>query len=558
MEILSQMFKQNQTVKLNYFRKFEGDVSAVARPEKFTFPFYYSPDELSVQAAKELQTYLLEHDEWNKEFWSENGGKMFGVLVVENENNEIGYLSAFSGRLFGQNIFSFFVPPIYDILDENCFYHKGEEALNQLTKQIIELENSEELTILIAFYQKESECSEQEISNYKLKLKASKKRRDESRSSGSFDEEQLIKESQRERYQLKELSNQWKKKLSDIKVQLDEYQEQISTLKNQRRILSAQLQEKLFQEYRILNSKNTYKDLIELFSNKTDGIPPSGAGDCAAPKLLQFALQNNLKPVSMAEFWWGASPKSEVRVHENYYPACKSKCEPILNFMLEGIELEENPLLNPKNEVTELEIIYEDDFLLVVNKPANFLSVPGKSKLKSVYDIIKANYPLADGPLIVHRLDMATSGLLLVAKTLAIYHDLQSQFIKRTIQKRYVALLNGKIEQNEGIIDLPIRPDIEDRPRQLVCFEYGKKATTKFEVIEQKENKTLIYFYPITGRTHQLRIHAAHQLGLNAPIVGDELYGSSSSRLHLHAESLEFEHPISKKRIKLKSEGRFE
>lgn len=552
------MYKGKSIVSVtNYFRKFEGDVSTITRPEKFTFPFYYSPDELSVQAAKELQSYLLEQHDWNNEFWSENGGKMFGVLVVENENNEIGYLSAFSGRLFGQNILSFFVPPIYDILDENCFYHKGEEALNQLTKQIIELENSEELTNLTAFYQTESDHSEQEISNFKLQLKASKKRRDELRSSGSFDEEQLIKESQRERYQLKELSSQWKKKLSDLKVQIDQYKEQISILKNQRRILSAELQEKLFQEYRIQNSKNTYKDLIELFSNKTDGIPPSGAGDCAAPKLLQFAFQNNLKLVSMAEFWWGASPKSEVRVHENFYPACKSKCEPILNFMLEGIEMEENPLLNPKNEVTELEIIYEDDFLLVVNKPANFLSVPGKSKLKSVYDIIKANYPLADGPLIVHRLDMATSGLLLVAKTLAIYHNLQSQFIKRTIQKRYVALLNGKIEQKEGIIDLPIRPDIEDRPRQLVCFEHGKKATTKFEVFEQKENKTLVYFYPITGRTHQLRVHAAHHLGLNTPIVGDELYGLSSERLFLHAERISFIHPISNEKLEIKVEANF-
>ncbi|MBI1838210.1 MAG: RNA pseudouridine synthase [Flavobacteriia bacterium] len=541
----------------NFFRKFESDISSISQPKKFTFPFYYSPNDLSTQAAKELQTYLSEQNEWNKEFWSENGGKMFGVLVVENDQKEIGYLSAFSGRLFGKNFISFFVPPIYDILDENCFYHKGEDELNQLTEQIIELENSEELINLKTFYQNELKRSEQEISNFKIELKASKKRRDELRSSGTFDEEKLIKESQRERYQLKELSNQWKKKLTDLKVQMDKHLEQISQLKNQRKILSAQLQEQLFQEYIILNSKKDSKDLIELFSNKTDGIPPSGAGDCAAPKLLQFAFQNDLKPISMAEFWWGASPKSEVRLHENFYAACKSKCEPILNFMLEGIEMEENPLFNPENEITELEIIHEDDFLLVVNKPANFLSVPGKSNLKSIYDLAKEKYPNAEGPLIVHRLDMATSGLLLIAKSLAIYQDLQAQFINRTIQKRYIALLDGIVEQDEGIIDLPLRADITDRPRQLVCYEHGKAAKTKYKVLDRKDGKTLIYFYPITGRTHQLRIHAAHLLGLNAPIVGDELYGKKSSRLHLHAEMLEFQHSISKIKIGVESNIQF-
>jgi tRNA pseudouridine32 synthase/23S rRNA pseudouridine746 synthase len=551
------MFKQNQTVKLNYFRKFEGDVSTITRPEKFTFPFYYSPDELSVQAANELQAYLFKQEDWRNEFWSESGGKMFGVLVVENEKKEIGFLSAFSGRLFGKNLISFFVPPIYDSLDENCFYHEGEEALNQLTKQIVEIENSEELINLTAFYQTELERSEQEISIIKLQLKASKKRRDELRSSGSFDEEQLIKESQRERYQLKELSNQWKKKLLDLKVQLDEYQEQISALKNHRKILSAQLQEQLFRQYNLLNSKKESKDVVEIFQSTTNGIPPSGAGDCAAPKLLQFAFQNNYKPISMAEFWWGSSPKSEIRVHENYYPACKSKCEPILNFMLQGLEIDDNPLLSSENDSKILDIVYEDEFLLVINKPANFLSVPGKTSLKSIYDLVKSKYPSAEGPLVVHRLDMATSGLLLIAKTMSVYHDLQSQFINRSIQKRYIALLDGIVENDEGIIDLPVRVDLEDRPRQLVCFEHGKKAITKFEVIERKDNKTLIYFYPITGRTHQLRVHAAHNLGLNTPIVGDELYGKHSTRLYLHAERLEFEHPIYKKRLKFKSEHRF-
>jgi tRNA pseudouridine32 synthase/23S rRNA pseudouridine746 synthase len=251
----------------------------------------------------------------------------------------------------------------------------------------------------------------------------------------------------------------------------------------------------------------------------------------------------------MAEFWWGASPVSEVRKHKQFYPACKGKCEPILNHMLIGLNVDDNPMLINPAENKDLPIVYEDDSIIIVNKPAEFLSVPGKNISDSVYTRIKAKYPEATGPLIVHRLDMSTSGILILAKTLEAYHHLQKQFLKRQVKKRYVALLNGVIEEKNGTIELPLRVDLDDRPRQIVCFEHGKHAKTEFEVIEINENQTKVYFYPITGRTHQLRVHASHKNGLNTPIKGDDLYGTKDTRLHLHAESITFRHPKSKEII---------
>lgn len=245
----------------------------------------------------------------------------------------------------------------------------------------------------------------------------------------------------------------------------------------------------------------------------------------------------------MAEFWWGESPKSEIRKHLHYYPACRGKCEPILGHMLQGLAVDDNPLLvNPELQ-RPIEIVYEDEDLAIVNKPEEFLSVPGIYIQDSIYERMKIRYPKATGPIIVHRLDMATSGILIIAKNKEAHKALQSQFIKKTVTKRYVALLDGIVEGNEGYIDLPLRVDLEDRPRQMVCFEHGKPAKTKWEVIERKDGKTKVYFYPITGRTHQLRMHASHPMGLNTPIVGDDLYGTKNTRLFLHAESITFKHP---------------
>ena len=314
------------------------------------------------------------------------------------------------------------------------------------------------------------------------------------------------------------------------------------------------MQQKLFAEYSFLNQFGERKSIGEIFNNN----PPAGAGECAAPKLLHYAFEHSLKPIAMAEFWWGQSPKSEIRKHKQFYPACKSKCEPILmSHMLNGFDMEANPFQENPAEGKNIEIVFEDEVLAVINKPAEFLSVPGKIISDSVYQRVKELYPNATGPLIVHRLDMSTSGLMLIAKDEETYVKLQSQFIKRTIKKRYVALLDGILEENEGFIDLPLRVDLDDRPRQLVCYEHGKPAQTKWEKIEVRNNQTLVYFYPITGRTHQLRVHASHELGLKTPIVGDDLYGTIANRLHLHAESLTFEHPITREKMTITKEAIF-
>jgi len=287
------------------------------------------------------------------------------------------------------------------------------------------------------------------------------------------------------------------------------------------------------------------RDLNDIFSEHDTQIPPSGVGECAAPKLLQYAYQHGLKPLALAEFWWGASPKSSVRQHANYYPACQSKCFPILSHMLKGLEVDDNPLLDNPAVGKELAILYQDDHILVINKPHDFLSVPGTHIKDSVFTRLREKFPDVTGPLIVHRLDMATSGLMLIALTPRANKSLAKQFATRLIEKEYVALIEGNPAQDHGDISLPLRGDLEDRPRQLVCFEHGKKSDTTWQVIDRQGSHCKISLRPKTGRTHQLRVHCAHTLGLNMPIVGDTLYGKKADRLHLHARSISFSHPIS-------------
>jgi tRNA pseudouridine32 synthase/23S rRNA pseudouridine746 synthase len=361
--------------------------------------------------------------------------------------------------------------------------------------------------------------------------------------------EELNQASIADKLVLKNMQRFFMHKKNEINAELEPLLSQIEQLKTKRAEGSNALQQRLFDNYTFLNSRLENKSLSEIFIDSPLGIP-AGAGECAAPKLLQYAYRNNLRPVALAEFWWGESPKSEIRVHGNYYPSCRGKCEPILGHMLEGITVDDNPLLETISKEVELPILYEDGDIMVVDKPAEMLSVPGKKIYESVYSRIKEMRPDAEGNLCVHRLDMSTSGCLLIAKNEYCYTKLQRQFIKRTVQKRYVALLDGIVKSPEGTIDLPLRVDLEDRPRQLVCYEHGSKAVTHYKVIGTDNGKTRIHFYPITGRTHQLRVHSAHSLGLNTPIVGDDLYGKAANRLHLHAEYLSFVHPRTKKEMK--------
>ena len=534
------------------FQFFQQDISGITLPEKFTFPFYYEPHELSKIAAKALQDYLETQTDFEHNFGlndNQDGlaiGKMFGVLVVQNSDGQLGYLWAFSGKLAERNHHPFFVPTVFDMLEENSFFKQEEVILNNYNKKIELLENEESYLKAIQVLNNIKIQAEKEIQAQKEKIKLGKKHRAEIRkNSPEADTEQLNKESQEEGILLKKMTLYWNHHIAAAEENVADFITTINQLKEERRQKSAQLQQQLFEQYAFLNQYQELKSLGAIFN----GNPPAGAGECAAPKLLHYAFQNDLKPIAMAEFWWGQSPKSEVRKHQQFYPACTGKCEPILKHMLKDIPLEDNPFKTNPAEGKTLAIVYEDDYLAVVNKPAEFLSVPGKNITDSVWSRVKLLYPNASGPLIVHRLDMSTSGLLLIAKSATIYKNLQAQFIQRKVEKRYVALLDGILNDSKGVINLPLRVDLDNRPNQIVCFEFGKPAKTEWEILEQRDNQTLVHFYPITGRTHQLRVHAAHQLGLNAPIVGDDLYGTKANRLHLHAESITFNHPVSKESI---------
>ncbi len=561
------LFKQ-QLMKESFFQPFKTNISGISLPEKFTFPFYYEPHELSVIASNELQAYLETQTDFEHNFGlieNQEGliiGKMFGVLVCQNQVGELGYLWAFSGKLAGVNQLRYFVPTIFDMLQEDGFFRKEEEVLNAINRQIEVLENSEELQSKKSQLENTKNEAATDIQNQKDKIKRLKLERDEKRisftnlSSSEIEqlEVELSEESKKESILLKKMTKYWNFQIEKAQKEVNLLLDEINQLKEERRLKSGALQQKLFAEYSFLNQFGARKSIGEIFNNN----PPAGAGECAAPKLLHYAFEHHLKPIAMAEFWWGQSPKSEIRKHKQFYPACKSKCEPILmTHMLKDLDMDANPFQENPAEGKEIEIVFEDEFLAVINKPSEFLSVPGKNISDSVYQRVKELYPNATGPLIVHRLDMSTSGLLLIAKSEEIYVKLQSQFIKRTIKKRYVALLDGILEKNEGFIDLPLRVDLDDRPRQLVCYEHGKQAQTKWEVIEVKENKTRVYFYPITGRTHQLRVHASHELGLKTPIVGDDLYGKKADRLYLHAESLLFIHPVTKEKLTITSNAEF-
>lgn len=546
------------------FWRFKDDIGDIDLPERFTFPFYYDPHPLCVKAAEQLQDYIQHHSQWEHNFGLEEGksgmviGKMFGVLLVRNSEGELGFLAAFSGKLAGVNHHPGFVPPVFDMLQEDGFFRIGEEELNAMNREIERLESSRDLKLLQDEIQKLKDKADDDLARQKEVIREGKKRRKQKREEALKElndqerlvlEEELRQESLREQYLLKDMIRYWKYTLADAGKELTVITEIIVRLKEERKFKSAQLQQWLFDEYSFSDKNGHLKSIGSIFENTFEKRPPAGAGECATPKLLQYAFLHYYEPLAMAEFWWGSSPVSEIRKLKQFYPACKGKCEPILAHMLNGIETDDNPLMQNEGHNKEIQIIYDDEYLVVVNKQEEFLSVPGKSITDSVYSRIKELYPEAAGPLIVHRLDMSTSGLMVVAKSMDVYRKLQYQFIKRSVKKRYEALLDGIVEEDEGVIDLPLRLDIDDRPRQLVCYAHGKSARTIWRVVGRKDEKTRIHFYPVTGRTHQLRVHASHPLGLNTPIVGDDLYGIKADRLHLHAAYLEIEHPVTRERM---------
>ncbi len=550
--------------EIPFFHSFKNDITFIQKPEKFTYPFCYEPHPLSIQAAQELQEYLTNQQDFEHNFGlqaNQTGlviGKMFGVLVVENSTGKIGYLAACSGKLAGKNKHQHLIPPIFDMLDSNGFFLKEEKVINALNREIEQLEQNPKIELLKIQLENIKEKTAQELASARSLHKANKAERKKTRteqknilSNTAYKilEEDLIKQSYRDQHEYDVLKEKSRIAISEVEHELETLLSEIENVKELRKQKSSDLQQKLFDQYHFLNANKEKRSVLSIFKEAINMLPPAGAGECAAPKLLQYAYLHDLKPICMAEFWWGASPGSEVRKHGYYYPACRSKCEPILNHMLIGLDTDANPMLENPAKNVELEIIFEDSDIIVVNKPAEFLSVPGINVQDSVQNRIISKYPEITGPVTIHRLDMSTSGILVLAKNKNAHQFIQDQFIQHTIEKRYTALLDGIINQEEGIIDLPLRVDLEDRPRQMVCYEYGKPAQTKFKVVGIENGKTRIQYFPLTGRTHQLRVHSAHSKGLDTPIVGDDLYGKKANRLHLHAGYIGFIHPSSKEKI---------
>lgn len=538
------------------FHSFQTSIAGIELPRLFTYPFHYTPHPLCVMAAGEVQAYINKQTRWKEEL---DKGKMFGVLIVRTSNGQTGYLAAFSGNLCGSNSHSFFVPPVYDLLKPDGFFKIEEEQISAINHQIGQLQNCDRYLELQQKMERETASSQQALSEARKVLKAAKEKREQRSLHRPNENEQaaMIRESQYQKAEFKRLERYWKEQISEIKTELESFSSQIEALKAERRNRSAALQQKLFQQFNFLNAKGETKNLCAIFEETVQKTPPAGAGECAAPKLLQYAYLSGLSPIAMAEFWWGESPKTEIRHHGYYYPSCRGKCEPILRHMLQGLNVEPAPSERYSLSQNMPEILFEDQWLLVLHKPEGVLSVPGKSEEQSIYSLLRARYPEATGPLVVHRLDMATSGLLLAAKTQEVHRHLQAQFENRSIKKRYIALLDGILPEEEGVIDLPICPDYLDRPRQMVNEELGKTAITRYQVMDRRNGQTRIAFFPLTGRTHQLRVHAAHPLGLNCPIVGDELYGQKAERLYLHAEYLEFIHPVSGQRMVIEKKAEF-
>lgn len=473
-------------------------------------------------------------------------GKMIGVLVAEDSKGTLGYLSAFSGQIADHDTLPGFVPPVFSYLAPDGYFKTEEACISAINHEIAQIENSAEFDQLKQALKLTDEKCQQQISLFKQTMAEAKLKRDKMRKLAADNNnqklQQLIAESQFQKAELRRLKARCQAEILSKQQPIDELQHRILQLKQERQRRSDALQRWLFQQFVMTSYRGERKNLLDIFSHTAIGFPPSGSGECCEPRLLQYAFSHGLRPRCMAMMWIGSSPHSVVRQEGHYYPACQGRCRPILDWMMQGLDTDADHI-DTLSAQKELLTLYADNDILVVSKPEGMLSVPGKSDRESVMSIVKAKYPQASGPLIVHRLDMATSGIMLVALNTAAYHNLQRQFATHSIRKRYVALLShqpkGINPGDEGTISLPIAPDYMHRPCQRIDTENGKSAITKWQMLDHGR----ILLYPLTGRTHQLRLHCAHPDGLNSPIKGDTLYGTPADRLYLHAEAIDFLHP---------------
>ena len=518
-------------------------------PERFTDPFRYSPHPLVSIAADMLMHRISDSKELTAYF---SEGKMLGVLVVSDNTGRIGYLSAFSGNVAGKSHIDGFVPPIFDLLDPSGHFKLKEAEITSINTSITFMENSHQLNNLRMSLSDAERERDEKIGLIKTRMAISKRERDEMRR-GTEDSSQLaelIRESQFEKAELRRLKLGWEEKIRSIKEGLQAIEEEIRTMKKRRAELSDALQKWIFSQYIVHNALGESASIGEVF--KALGlVPPGGTGECAAPKLLEHAYRNSLKPLAMGEFWFGKSPETAVRTQGHFYPSCTSKCGPLLGYMLKGLAI------RPDNDQVQgsVEIIFEDEHIIAVSKPSGMPSVPGLGGRESLEEWLCRFYDQKIHS--VHRLDMDTSGMILFTKNPESAIALQRQFEEHTISKTYKARLSETHDAkalkagDKGEIHLALSADYDERPRQKVDPQQGKTAITVYEVTAVMDDGSIdIVFHPHTGRTHQLRVHSAHCLGLGHPIVGDLLYGgSSASRLYLHAFEISFIHPTTGARM---------
>ncbi len=509
-------------------------------------------------AQREVMQYIDKISPNDKELAQElQRGKMLGVMIVRQASGEVGFLAGFSGTIATRVEIAGFVPPIFSRHTLPKELLSMEQTIEALTQEIQAAESSADYLEAKQEYAKRLKYASEERARATKEYNEAKAQRDADRRAATRPIAEINHESQHQKGEMKRRERALQQEVESARLYLYSIQDEINALTKRRGELSYQLQRDMFTHYRLTNGLGESRSLLSIFEEHNGRLPPSGSGECAAPKMLHYAFMHNLTPLLIGEFWYGDSPQGEVRHHGQLYGACKSRCEPILGYMLQGVDAEPLTPPNRASQRDQLKIVFEDQHLVVFDKPSGMLSVPGKSSDESVSSIVRELYPDATGAMMVHRLDQDTSGLLLVAKSAEVHKALQRQFAERALHKQYIAIIEGVIPNDSGEIELPIRANIEDRPRQMVDFDHGKSAHTTYQVIERNDKTTRLALTPHTGRTHQLRLHCAHSMGLNAPIVGDRLYGCGGERLMLHAEQITFRHPITEKVVTFRSPAQF-
>lgn len=360
--------------------------------------------------------------------------------------------------------------------------------------------------------------------------------------------------------QIEQALLEYDKQIHELTEQINELQKSnvpqsnITNLKKQRTQLTDISLQRVFELYSFTRWDGKKITLPQIISEHSNHLPPTGTGDCCAPKLLSYAFEHNLQPVSMDEVFYGTNSKNKINGVS--YPPCDERCGYILPYIL------------------GLEIVYRDSQIIVVNKQSGLLSVPGRGEDKQdcVVNRVKALFPHCIEQPSVHRLDMETSGLLILAFTQEAHRNLNAQFEAGTVHKKYTALLDGILErapgecapkhgEQSGHLELKFRLDVDNRPYQIYDEENGKLGITDWEktgsevytnpATGEQKRATRVTFYPRTGRTHQLRLAASSIHGFGLPIIGDSLYGTCTQgqRLMLHAFEIEFKHPVSGEKL---------